>query len=929
MNRRNQILGWGAPLATLVAALVLAGCDSKDEAQLLASARALVQSSDHKAAVIQLKNVLQANPQSAEARFLLGKSLLAQGDANGAVVELQRAEELAYPVDKVAPVMARALVAKGESYRVIAQYGSLQPADTEAAVDLLVSVAQALAQQRQFEEARAALDRAQQLLPQAPEPQIAQVQLMIASEDLNGALRRSAELVERLPKQHEAWLLRADLLAQVQRDLDAAAAAYAKALALKADLPRAQAVLVALQLEKGDLDAAKRQFESMKKALPTHPETRLLEAQLAYSSGQYKQARELVQALIQSAPEGAPALHLAGITEMKLGTLPQAETYLTAALKAAPGFAPSRRMLAQLYLNTHRPTKALEALRPLLEAEPADATVLSAAAQAHLQNGDSKTAEQLFARVGKLKPADTKVRAALALARLSKGGGESAMAELQSIAAEDPGSAVDMAVISTRLQRNDADGALKAIDALAAKQPTSPVAAQLRGRVYLQRKDPAAARKAFEAALAKDAKYLPAVASLAAMDLVEKRPDAAVARYEAVLNADPKNAQAMLDLAELKKRTGASPQQVGEQIASAVAADPGDVAARKALINHHLGLRDIKAALAAAQAAVAAQPNDVELLDKLARVQLAAADRQQALSAFNKIVALRPDSPLGPLGLAELALANKDWPTADRHVKRALELAPQGLPAIRLGLTVALQRGRPQEALELVRRVQARWPDDSLGYVLEGEVEIHQQRWDAAAAAFRKAASKPNPAQAPGRLHQSLLKAGKPAEAAKFAESWQSGHPKDVLFTTYLADLAMNQGDLPLAEKRYGEVLKLQPDNAMALNNVAWLLTKQKRPGAVAYAERALKAVPNAPALMDTLAMALATENQLPKAIELQKQVVAKAPDAAPFRLNLAKLYLQSGDKPQARGELEKLAKLGKDFAGHDEVVQLLKAAGG
>ena len=77
------------------------------------------------------------------------------------------------------------------------------------------------------------------------------------------------------------------------------------------------------------------------------------------------------------------------------------------------------------------------------------------------------------------------------------------------------------------------------------------------------------------------------------------------------------------------------------------------------------------------------------------------------------------------------------------------------------------------------------------------------------------------------------------------------------------------------------------------------------RPGAVAMAERALKVVPNQPAMMDTLAMALAAESRLPEAIELQKQVVDLAPGSPLFRLNLAKLHLQSGDKSAAREALE------------------------
>ena len=209
----------------------------------------------------------------------------------------------------------------------------------------------------------------------------------------------------------------------------------------------------------------------------------------------------------------------------------------------------------------------------------------------------------------------------------------------------------------------------------------------------------------------------------------------------------------------------------------------------------------------------------------------------------------------------------------------------------------------------------------------EGEIEASQKNWDAALAAFRKALTKNEASTAASKLHLTLTAAQRGPEAAKFADTWVKDHPGDTQFLFYLGDVAIAANDLALAEARYLEVVKRQPEHALALNNVAWLQMRQKKPGALAYAERAVKAAPGRPPLMDTLAMVLASEKQYPRALELQKQVVAQMPEVPGFRLNLAKIYLESGDKKSARGELEQLGKLGKDFAGQDEVSRLLKQA--
>jgi len=48
------------------------------------------------------------------------------------------------------------------------------------------------------------------------------------------------------------------------------------------------------------------------------------------------------------------------------------------------------------------------------------------------------------------------------------------------------------------------------------------------------------------------------------------------------------------------------------------------------------------------------------------------------------------------------------------------------------------------------------------------------------------------------------------------------------------------------------------------------------------------------------------------------------APQNNGLRLTLARIYLESGDKANARTELETLAKLGDKFGAQDEVSKLL-----
>lgn len=913
----------------LALGLLLTACGGKSEADVLAAAKTFIDKRDYKSATIELKSLLQKTPGSGEGRFLLGKALLESGDVAGAEAEFGRALENKFSEETVAPLMAKALFGQRQYRKLVDRYANLEVADYQGAVDLKLALGMSYAALGQKDLARQSVNRAISLKPELPEVHIADARLKTIDGDVDGALATLDAMLAKSPGAALGWQFKGDLLAQAKGDANGATAAYRKALEARSDLPEAHAALISLAFARRDIEGATTQLEALKKILPNHPQTRFFEAQVAFGKGEFAKARELLQPLQRALPDHPGVLHLAGATELKLNAVTQAETLLSKAVTLSPDFVGARRMLAQVYLRQRQPVKVQATLKPLLDKGTADSETFSLMAQAAAMQGDAKAADDYFAKAAKLKPDDKRIQAAQALGQLSRGNSEAAFLQLESLAADDKGTAVDLALISAHLRRNELDKALKAIDALEKKQPTSPVPPNLRGFVEMRKKDNAAARKSFELALSRDPKFLAAASALAALDLADKQPEAAKARFEGVLKVDPKNASAMLGLAELLQRTGGTHEQVAKRIGEAIAADPANPTARLALIDHHARARDYKAALAAAQAAVAALPDHAEIVEKQARVQLASGDTQQALTSLNRLTQLRPDAATAFIALAEGQLAANDLDAASRSARRALELAPTALGTQRLAIAVAMKQKRPKDALALARDIQTRQPNDPVGFLAEGEIELDQKNFDNAVAAFRKATAKAVPAQAPTRLHHALVQAKREAEAAKFADTWLASHPKDSLFQFYLGDVALNQGDKALAERRYNEVLKAQPEHALALNNVAWLMLQQKRPGALALAERAVKVAPNQAPLMDTLALALAAESQLPKAIEVQKKVVELAPEAPSFRLNLAKLQLQSGDKVGARIELEKLAKLGAKYPAQAEVADLLKAAGG
>jgi predicted Zn-dependent protease len=237
---------------------------------------------------------------------------------------------------------------------------------------------------------------------------------------------------------------------------------------------------------------------------------------------------------------------------------------------------------------------------------------------------------------------------------------------------------------------------------------------------------------------------------------------------------------------------------------------------------------------------------------------------------------------------------------------------------------IYLSQGKAEDALALARGLRARRPDLALGDELLGDVEARRGRAREAAAAYQAGLRKaPSSSPLAVRLHGALAAAGNMAQANDLARSWLKQHPGDPAFLTHLGTVAVATRDYDVAEARFSEALRVEPDNPVVLNNLAWVLATKGKPGATAMAERANRLAPNEPGFMDTLAHALAADGKLERAIEVQTRALNLNAQAHGRRLNLARIYLQAGDRASARRELETLARLGDRFPRQSEVQAL------
>ena len=909
-------------------ALSLAACGEDSPETMLSSAKDYLTKNDTKAAVIQLKNALQGRPNLGEARFLLGKALLDEGDIPGADTELRKAADLEYPVDLVAPLQARAMLLLGQSKKVIDDFGQKQLADPASMAELQATVGNAYLMQNDPDAAQRVFDAALSWVPGYAPALLGQARIKASRGDMGGALALLDSVLENNPGVYEAGQLRGDILASEGRT-EEAVEIYRGVLEQKPNYLPAHTSLIARQIAAGQLDEAARQFEDMRRIAPGNPQTAYVRAELLYRQKRFLEAREAVQQLLRVVPDSVPGQQLAGAVEFELRSYLNAERYLQAVLPKVPRTGVARRLLIASYLRGGQPDKALGVLEPVLGEIEKDSNWLALAGEVFMQSGEVEKGGAYFVKAASLDPEDKGKQTAVALSRLARGQTEAAYEELEKISSTDTGIRADMALIASQLQNRRFDEALKSIDGLERKRGDDPLIAplidNLRGTALLGKRDTDGARKNFESALQKNPEYFPASRNLARLDVAARKPEEAKKRFEDMVARNPKSSLALLALAELTARTGGSMDHVVALISRAVAANPTDVASRLALINFYLGAREPGRAVTAAQDALTSLPDNPALMDAEGRALQAAGNYNQALANYARLSEIDPSAVQPYLRMAEIHMAAKDPAAAMQSLRKALSIRPDSIEAQRGTIMLDLQAGRTADAVATARNIQRQLPKNPAGFLLEGDVHAVGKAWKEAINAYRNGIKETGASELAVKLHAALASQNVRGEADRFANTWLKEHPRDQRFRLYLAELAASRSDYATAIRNYQTMLKEQPDNPVLLNNLAWVMARNKDPKAIEFAEKAYELAPEQANIIDTLGSLLVEKGDFERGLELLKQARARAPRNPLIQFSLAAALVKAGNPAEAKPMLIELSMLGDRFPRSREVSELLQ----
>ncbi|MFN4116520.1 MAG: tetratricopeptide repeat protein, partial [Inhella sp.] len=227
-------------------------------------------------------------------------------------------------------------------------------------------------------------------------------------------------------------------------------------------------------------------------------------------------------------------------------------------------------------------------------------------------------------------------------------------------------------------------------------------------------------------------------------------------------------------------------------------------------------------------------------------------------------------------------------------------------------------------AQKLAATIQQQRPKESIGHLIEGDIESSRKAWSKAAHAYRRALERnANDSEAAIKLHVALNNAGQLQEAGRFADAWLTNQPSDPSFPGHLAEEAVRDKRFTEAESLYQRALDARPQRAADWNSLAQVRLQLNKP-ALEAAQEAVRRGPDSAYHWQTLALAQSAAGQHQEALANQRKAIIMSGQQPDARLVLAKLLLAAGKRDEARSELQSLTTGSSEFGGRSEASDLL-----
>jgi len=421
---------------------------------------------------------------------------------------------------------------------------------------------------------------------------------------------------------------------------------------------------------------------------------------------------------------------------------------------------------------------------------------------------------------------------------------------------------------------------------------------------------------------------------LAATFLLDKGDIAkALSELQAVVTRAPENPVAHFNLGRAHLARGEW-EQARQQFMKAIELRSDYVGARLALAQLQVSRNEFEGAFKSAEGVLAIDKGNIN-----ARLIESAALMGQKKFAESRVLldSMLKNSPNSPDVLFQLGvvnLAENRFKDASEAFRRAYQLNPTNSRGLMGMVETEMAQNKTDEAMKLLQTESDKAPNRLDLQLALGNTAVRAGKFDFAIQTFNKILGQVDQPSKKGdvylRLGETYRRKGDANGAIQALQKARESLPDNIVVLSTLGLVLDGAQRRAEARQVYEAVLKLDPNNAVVLNNLAFLLaeTGGDLDDALTKAQRAKQLLPNLSEISDTLGWIYLKKNMADNAIDIFKDLVTKQPSQSTYRYHLGMAYSQKGDKTKALEQLRESLKFTPGKEEKDSIQKLITRLG-
>jgi putative PEP-CTERM system TPR-repeat lipoprotein len=674
----------------------------------------------------------------------------------------------------------------------------------------------------------------------------------------------------------------------------------------------------------GDVRNAMKSVEEARAIDNRNPAVWLAEVPIRIRARQFKEAAVAVDRAMGLAPESAEVWYQKGAVAHVSGDLQATLAAYTRAIQSQPDHVEARVARAGLLLDLGRAADAaidLTELRRIAPGEPRAAYLQALMAE---RNGKPEEAQAALKEVTHLidpVPIDfiryrTQLLMLNGLAHFGLNELEKAKQYLETFQRQQGNTPASKLLAQIYMGESNVDRAIDVLENYLRANPADGQAMTLLGSAYLSKGQSAKATALMQQAL--KSKDNPAHRTVLGLSLIRSgQGGSGLAELEAAYKQDATQTQAGVSLVSVYLRTGraAKAVAVAEGLVKQQPGNPGFFNVL-GMAKGHAG--DLPGAKAAFEQAVKLNDKFVAPKINLARLEIAAKTYDAAAMRLAAILKANEKNTEAMGEMAVLSERRGQQAEAQRWLEKATDLA--GPKEVRWGLALSdfhLRHDRPGPALEAVKKVSGKLPDD-LGVLLAyAKAQVANRDMAGAKSTLTSATRVADYNPAP-QVQIALLQlaANNVPGAAYSLEKALSNQPDFLPAQALMTEVELRLGDPAKAEKRAKDIVAKQPKRAIGHSLMGDIAIARSQPAVAQDAYRRAHQLEPSPDTLLRLMSALGNQEGGKAAIQLAEQWMKTHPADARTQRALADGYARTGNFAAAKKAYEGLLKITPDDGG-------------